>query len=300
MHLILSLADFSANNIGTIDSWSVSKTLGTGATYSGPTSVTKGGSFSATVTLGTNYEVGSAGVTFTMGGVTQSSYSTSGQVITFTLSSVTGSIVIKVPTKNKTSGTEDAGKEDKPIDLSALTLAHCYSSKGSSKTNLTYDGSTTTLTVKEIGWYHISYFTKAFSGAHEFDLTPKNWGDITGIFIGLYKKSDLVDGIAEVGSSYWPATSYWGLYVPALGTERLSTWAGTAGRSMISDTVCTQYNNATSLKIKVDGSGNVTFFGDGTQLVTKTFTIPVGEEYYLGFHANGGVGKEFLKINSIT
>lgn len=300
MHLILSLADFSENNIGTLNSWFVTKSVGTGATYSGPTSVIKGASFSATVTLADGYEVGSAGITFTMGGSALASYSTSGQVVTFTISSVTGNIVIKVPTKNISSGDEDSGKEDEPIDLSTLTLAHCYSSKGSSQTNLTYDSSTTTLSVKDKGWYHISYFTEAFSGAHEFDLTPKNWGSVTGIFIGLYKESDLVDGIAEVSGSYWPAASYWGLYIPASGTEELSTWVGTAGRSMISDTLCTQYNDATSLKIKIDGSGNITFSADGVQLATKTFTIPVGEEYYLGFHANGTSGKEFLKINSIT
>lgn len=109
MHLILSLADFSENNIGTLNSWFVTKSVGTGATYSGPTSVIKGASFSATVTLADGYEVGSAGITFTMGGSALASYSTSGQVVTFTISSVTGNIVIKVPTKNTSSGNEDSG-----------------------------------------------------------------------------------------------------------------------------------------------------------------------------------------------
>lgn len=299
MHLILSLADFSANNIGTVNSWSVSKTLGAGATYSGPTSVVKGASFSATVALEEDYEIGSAGITFTMGGITQSSYTTSGLITTFTINAVTGNIVIKVPTKNTSTGSEDAGKEDQPIDLSTLTLAHCYSSKGSEKQNLTYDASSATLLTNQTGWYMVSYFDKAFTGAYEFDMTPKNWGSIQGIFIGIFKASDLTNGIAEAQGTYWPAASYWGLYVAASGTETLSTWT-TAGRKTINNTICTQYNEATSLKLKVDNNGNIAFFGDGEQLATSTYTIPVGEQYYLGFHANCSSAKEFLKINSIT
>lgn len=109
----LTNADFSGNNLGTMsslsNSWSVSKMLGPGATYSGPTSVTKGGAFSATITLGTNYEIATSGITFTMGGVAQSTYSTSGSTIAFTINSVTGNIVIKVPTKSTASSGGDSG-----------------------------------------------------------------------------------------------------------------------------------------------------------------------------------------------
>lgn len=110
MIITLKGADFSSSNIGTLSSWTVSRVLGTGATYSGATSVDKGASFSATVTIGDGYELGSAGVTVTMGGVTQSSaYSISGSTITISISSVTGNVVIKVPTKNTSTGSEDSG-----------------------------------------------------------------------------------------------------------------------------------------------------------------------------------------------
>lgn len=110
MIITLKGADFSANNIGTLSSWTVSRVLGTGATYSGVSSVDKGASFTATVTISDGYELGSAGVTVTMGGVTQSSaYSISGSTITISIASVAGNVVIKVPTKNVSSGEEDSG-----------------------------------------------------------------------------------------------------------------------------------------------------------------------------------------------
>lgn len=109
MIITLKGADFSSNNIGTLSTWSVSKSLGTGATYSGPTSVDKGASLSATVTIATGYELGSAGVTVTMGGVSGSYATVSGNTITIKISSVTGNVVIKVPTKNTSSGSEDSG-----------------------------------------------------------------------------------------------------------------------------------------------------------------------------------------------
>lgn len=112
MIITLKGADFSANNIGTLSSWTVSRVLGTGATYSGATSVDKGAALSATITISDGYALSSAGVTVTMGGVTQSSaYSISGSTITISIASVTGNVVIKVPTKNTSSdsGTDGSG-----------------------------------------------------------------------------------------------------------------------------------------------------------------------------------------------
>lgn len=111
MIITLKGADFSSINIGSLSSWTVSRVLGTGAAYSGVSSVDKGASFSATVTIAEGYELGSAGVTVTMGGVTQSSaYSISGNTITINIGSVTGNVVIRVSTKNTSSGEEDSGE----------------------------------------------------------------------------------------------------------------------------------------------------------------------------------------------
>lgn len=108
MIIVLKNADFSQSNIGTLSTWRISRSLGTGATYSGPTSVDKDAALSATVTLAEGYEIGTAGVTITMGGtVLSSAHSISGNVITITIASVTGNVLIKVPTVNTATGEED-------------------------------------------------------------------------------------------------------------------------------------------------------------------------------------------------
>lgn len=108
MIITLKGADFSASNIGTLSSWRISRSLGSGATYEGVTSVDKGAAFSATVTLAEGYEISTAGVTITMGGtVLSGAHSISGNVITITIASVTGNVLIKVPTVNTAGGEEE-------------------------------------------------------------------------------------------------------------------------------------------------------------------------------------------------
>lgn len=107
MIITLKGADFSASNIGTLSSWRITRSLGAGATYEGVASVDKGAAFSATVTLAEGYEIGAAGVTVTMGGtVLSGAHSVSGNVITITIASVTGNVLIKVPTVNTAGGDE--------------------------------------------------------------------------------------------------------------------------------------------------------------------------------------------------
>ena len=133
MIITLKGADFSASNIGTLSSWRISRSLGAGATYEGPTSVDKGASFSATVTLAEGYEIGTAGVTVTMGGtVLSGAHSISGNVITITIASVTGNVLIKVPTINTATGEEEEPEvPDTPVvpddgENTELTLYQGY------------------------------------------------------------------------------------------------------------------------------------------------------------------------------
>lgn len=109
MIITLMGADFSASNIGTLSTWRITRSLGTGATYEGASSVDKGASFTATVTIAEGYELGSAGVTVTMGGNAITAAVVNGNIVTITIAEVTGNIVIKVPTVNINSGEEDNG-----------------------------------------------------------------------------------------------------------------------------------------------------------------------------------------------
>lgn len=115
MIIVLKNADFSASNIGTLSTWRITRSLGAGATYEGPISVDKGAVFSATVTIAEGYEIGSAGVTVTMGGVGQT-YTIVGNVITISIAEVTGNVVIKVPTVSVSGGDEPEPDEpDAPV-----------------------------------------------------------------------------------------------------------------------------------------------------------------------------------------
>ena len=106
MIITLKGADFSASNIGTLSSWRITRSLGTGATYDGVTSVDKGAAFSATVTIAEGYELGATGVAVTMGGEIISAATVNGNVITISIAEVTGNVVIKVPTVNISGGDE--------------------------------------------------------------------------------------------------------------------------------------------------------------------------------------------------
>lgn len=109
MIITLVGADFSGNKIGTLTTWNISYVEYEGVTYSGDASVTRGSALTATATIEEGYELGSAGVSVTMGGVEVSgAYSQSGNVITISIGAVTGNVVIKVPTVDE-SGNENTG-----------------------------------------------------------------------------------------------------------------------------------------------------------------------------------------------
>lgn len=111
MIITLKGADFSANKIGTLTTWSVFTTLGGGASYSGASLVNRGAAFSGTVTIAEGYELGSAGVTVMMGGedVTSTAAAINGSTITISIAAVTGTVYISVPTVNTATGEEDDG-----------------------------------------------------------------------------------------------------------------------------------------------------------------------------------------------
>ena len=88
MIITLKGADFSASNIGTLSTWRITRSLGTGATYDGPVSVDKGAAFNATVTIAEGYELGTAGVTVTMGGNVVSVATVNGNTIIITFTSI--------------------------------------------------------------------------------------------------------------------------------------------------------------------------------------------------------------------
>lgn len=130
MIITLKGADFSKNNIGPLSSWLISREIGNGARYSGPTYVSKGGAFSATVVLAEGYTLDSAGVTVIMGGTAVTSGVTvNGNTITINIASVTGNVKITVPTID----VEDGGNEDE-YNSADMWLSQTISSVGAVST----------------------------------------------------------------------------------------------------------------------------------------------------------------------
>ena len=112
MIITLKGANFSASNIGQLDSWFITKDFGSGVNYSGPTSVKKNAALNATITISSGYELDGS-VSVTMGGnPVTSEVTTGGNPITISITSVTGGITIKVPTKSTAGGGGGGGNEE--------------------------------------------------------------------------------------------------------------------------------------------------------------------------------------------
>lgn len=111
MIITISGANFSASNIGTLSTWTVSKSIGAGAEHSIPSYVDKNSAFNYTITLKDGYTFGTYSVS--MGGqiITPTVTETS---MTINIASVTGAIRIEVKTINSSTGEEDEPVTPKP------------------------------------------------------------------------------------------------------------------------------------------------------------------------------------------
>ena len=107
MIITIKGADFSTKKIGTLSTWVIFTTLGSGATYSGNRFVNKNSRLSATIAIADGYELGSAGVSVIMGttDVTSSAATVNGNTITIDIATVTNNVTINAPTLN-TGGEE--------------------------------------------------------------------------------------------------------------------------------------------------------------------------------------------------
>ena len=95
MILTIKGADFSAANIGTLNTVSIRKVIGRGVVHSIPNFVEKGSSVNWTITLNEDYEFGSYAIT--MGGEVVNAV-VDGSVMTISIANVTGAISISVAT----------------------------------------------------------------------------------------------------------------------------------------------------------------------------------------------------------
>lgn len=98
MIITLVKADFSANNIGTLSSFNILTNLGSGCTYNGPLYVAKNAALNTSIIVSDAYSFDISKCTITMGGVNVNAFTVNENTINININSVTGHLVINVPT----------------------------------------------------------------------------------------------------------------------------------------------------------------------------------------------------------
>jgi hypothetical protein len=104
MIITIKGANFSLANIGTLSTYIISKSIGNGATFDIPNFVDKNSSVNWTITLDEGYTFGTYSVT--MGGV-EVTPTVVDNVMTISITEVTGNVRIVVATVNENTGEED-------------------------------------------------------------------------------------------------------------------------------------------------------------------------------------------------
>ncbi len=115
MIITLTGANFSENNIGTLNSWRIVRALQGVSTQSNVTAVPKNGSYTATFKVNDGYKLASSSVT--MGGtdITSSALKWDGTTGTVTISQVAGNVYISIIANVDSSTTG-------PVQLSAPVI----------------------------------------------------------------------------------------------------------------------------------------------------------------------------------
>lgn len=107
MIITIKRADFSSANIGTLSTYIISKSIGSGATFDIPNFVDKNSSVNWVITLDEGYTFGTYSVTMGSAVITPTVVD---NVMTISIAEVTGNVRIVVATVN-----ENTGEEDEPV-----------------------------------------------------------------------------------------------------------------------------------------------------------------------------------------
>ena len=195
--------------------------------------------------------------------------------------------VTKTESKNVAlSAVSGGGTSGESIDLSTLSLNHCGSSKigTGNKENLVYNNETHALTCNSTGWYKCSYFTTPVTDGMEIEFESNAGASVTGNLYAIWAEDELVDGIAEVNGSFWPAPSF-GIYASGgtgtSSTESLYLWSTTVKKVAIEDYLATAMNGKT-VKYIIRSTG-IEAYIDNTKLELPSNTIlDSSKTYYFG------------------
>lgn len=269
MIITLMGADFSASNIGTLSSWRITRSLGAGATYEGVSSVDKGASFNATVTIAEGYELGSAGVTITMGGNPVSVATVNGNTITISIAEVTGNVVIKVPTVNLSTGEEE--EPDEPVLLTNYTLDVINIPKGTQYTvSEPYTSSIFKITTDR--WLNGAANQSTKAGCYELTSFPYNNTEylLARIDVSPFKAKGYKTIKINVGTNPVPtgtSAMYW-----TYASNQDANWTSDIPRENMPSTYSIDISDKTILyfgirRYKTDGSSLTHYLGESFEVV---------------------------------
>ena len=290
MIITLKGANFSTNNIGTLSTWTIFTSIGSGATYEGVRTVDKGTSFSALVTIADGYEIGTAGVSVMMGttDITSTAVTTEGNEIAISIGEVTGNVTISVPTVNTSTGEEGGGDEpvvpDNPatpdttavfdFDFTTNTIDDYALSdiftipEGSTTSSITYDSTK--------GMSLHNNLPNGLSLINPIDAS-KAW---TLEFTATLPTPTVLAGNRKAflaGDNLYPFVFINGNTFDKLGFQISNGNHATVGYGNLI------YDQETDYKIVYDGSGKVEAFANGTSIGTGTvdftghqFTVLLG------------------------
>lgn len=105
MIITLVKANFSANNIGTLNSFVVLTNLSAGLTYDGPSFIENGSNLFATITVGEFFKLNPQSLMLTMGGVVvEDAFTIDNKTITINVENVSGVITIAATAKSLLDG----------------------------------------------------------------------------------------------------------------------------------------------------------------------------------------------------
>lgn len=157
MIITLVKANFSANNIGTLDSFAVLTNI-LNATYSGPISVEKGEAFTATITMHDGYLLDSINISMD-GNILSDVYTEADGVITINISSVSGIILISASGVADDTNGDDSTSYTFTINPTPASATVSLSASGystvsgtGSKSITVADGTTVNWTVSASGY----------------------------------------------------------------------------------------------------------------------------------------------------
>ena len=142
-----------------------------------------------------------------------------------------------------------------------------------------------TLSVNETGWYKSSYITTPLKVGTEIELTTHYSDKVTGNAILIYSQED-VDNPVKNASSYWPASSIFGIYASGSDKDREPLYQWDTSKTEVESYTASAMNEGKTviLKLKADG---VHMFINGTEVTLPHYNaLASGSNYYLGLRSS--------------